>query len=104
MACSNDILAVLKAVLPEDVYIQVGVADPRVNNGVAVQVDDQSFTIEDFAGWKTRLIRNGAPQFLGNPNNGDTYFDYTSISGEFTLSQKVIDDQERFICQAYKPS
>lgn len=103
MPCSNSILIVLKAVLPEDVYIITGVANPLVNDGVAVQEDDQSFTIKSFAGWKTRLIRNSAPQFLGDPQDGNSYFDYTSISGEFTLSQNVVE-QDTFIAQAYKPA
>jgi len=103
MACSNDILIVLKAVLPEDVYIKVGVSNPLVNDGVPVQVGDQSFTVETHAGWKTRLYRNNARQWLGDPGDGDTYFDYTSISGEYTLSQAVVG-VEFFIAEAYKPA
>lgn len=104
MACNNDIFDVLAAFLPEDVYIITGVPNARVNDGSkAVEEGDQSFTIPDFEGWKTRLIRNGVPQFLGNPGDGNSYFDYTSITAEFTLSQDVVEE-DTFIVQAYKPS
>lgn len=102
-SCSNDIRDVLKALLPEDVYIKVGVANPLVNNNVPVVAGNQSFTIPTHAGWKTRLFRNSAIQWIGNPGDGDTYFDYTPISGEYTLSS-VVGSGEFFIAQAYKPS
>jgi len=103
MACSNDILVVLKAVLPEDVYIKVGVANPLVNDNTPVAAGDSSFTIPSHAGWKTRLYRNSAIQWIGDPGDGDTYFDYTAITGEYTLSQDVLNG-EFFIAQAYKPA
>lgn len=103
MACSNSIQDVLKALLPEDVYFVVGTANARVNEGVAVAPNDSSFTIPSFAGWKVRLIRGGFPQYLSDPGTGNQYFDYTSISGEFTLSTPT-GAQEEFICQAYKPA
>lgn len=101
--CTNPIEDVLKAILPEDVYIKVGVSNPLVNEGVPVQIGDQSFTIPSHAGWKTRLYRNGARQWIGDPGNGDTYYDYTSITGEYTLSLQVIG-VEYFIAEAYKPA
>mgnify|MGYP001586362813 CR=1 FL=1 len=103
MGCSNDILVVLKAVLPEDVYIKVGVANELVNNNIPVEVGDQSFTVPSHKGWKTRMLRNGAIQWIGDPGDGDTYYDYTSITGEYTLSQSVVGG-EFFIAQAYKPA
>lgn len=103
MACSNSIQDVLKALLPEDVYIKVGVANPSVNDNTPVQPGDQSFTIPSHAGWKTRLYRNSAIQWIGDPGDGDTYYDYTAISGEYTLSQDV-GAGEYFIAQAYKPA
>lgn len=103
MACSNTIQDVLKALIPDDVYFVVGVANVSVNGGVAVASGESSFTIPSFAGWKVRLIRSSSPQYLTNPNTGNQYFDYTSISGEFTLSSPT-GDSEEFICQAYKPA
>lgn len=103
MACSNDILVVLKAVLPEDVYIQVGVANPLVNGGVAVQPNDTSFTIPSYAGWQVRLFRNKFIQNVADLGDGDTWYDYTSITGEFTPSTPAAAT-ETFIAQAYKPA
>lgn len=103
MACSNDLLDVLKLALPEDVYIVVGTANPLVNDGTAVEPGDQSFTISIHAQWKTRLQRGGFGQQLGNPGTGTTYFEYATISGEYTLSLAAQVGDE-FICQAYKPA
>lgn len=101
--CTNDIEDVLKAIFPDDVYFVVGTANAKVNGGVAVDPNVSSFTISSFAGWKVRLTRGGIPQYLGDPNTGNQYFDYTSITGEFTLSTPT-GNQEEFICQAYKPA
>lgn len=93
----------LGSIWPDDVYFVVGVANERVNNGTAVQPDDQSFTIPSFVGWKVRMIRGSAPQYQGNPGTGNQHYDYTSITGEFTLSAGA-GPQEEFICMAYKPA
>lgn len=103
MPCSNDIIDVLKNLLPNDVYIQVGVANPDVNDGVAVEGGDTSFKILSFIGWKVRVWRNKAVQFPFDMNDGDTWYDYTSITGEFTPST-TIAEFENFYCQAYKPA
>lgn len=103
MACSNDIFDVLKAFLPEDVYILVGIANPLVNDGVAVQPGDTSFTIPSYAGWKVRLFRNKFIQNVKDLGDGDTWYDYTPITGEFTPSTPVAAT-ETFIAQAYKPA
>ncbi len=98
MACEFDILYVLGQVIPDDVYFVVPASGGQYgNNG------DISFVVPAFIGWETRMFRNGWPQFLGNPNNGDTYFDYTGITGEFTLSIPLVTG-EVIICQPYKPS
>lgn len=100
MACDIE----LSALYPDDVYFVVGVANDKVNGGVAVAVGDTSFTIESFKGWKVRLLRNGSLQFLDSaPPNGDTWYQYTSLSGEYTVSQSC-QDLEIFIAQAYKPA
>lgn len=96
--CSNPLSDILK----EDVYFIVGVPNEKVNGGVATQPGDMSFIIEDYIGWKTRLIRGGSPQWLTNPGDGDQYFDYTSITGEFTVSVELAPG-EKIICQAVKP-
>jgi hypothetical protein len=93
----------LASIWPDDVYFVVGVANPSVNGGVAVQQGDVSFTIPSMIGWKTRLIRGSLPQYLTNPATGNQYWDYTSITGEFTLSNPA-GTQEEFICSAYKPA
>jgi hypothetical protein len=101
MAC--ELIDVLRELLPEDVYFVVGVANPSVNGGTAVQQGDSSFIITSFKGWKTRLIRGSFPQYLTNPGTGNQYWDYTGITGEFTLSNPAGTDEE-FIVMAYKPS
>ena len=103
MACSNTIQDVLKALLPDDVYFVVGTANPSVNGGVAVQPNVNSFIIPSFIGWKVRMIRSSSPQYQGNPGTGNQYYDFTAITGEFTLSANTGVDEE-FICQAYKPA
>ena len=101
--CYNSITDVLKDLLPEDVYIQVGVANALVNDGVAVMPDDVSFTIPTYAGWKVRMFRNKFIQNVADLGDGDTWYDYTSVTGEFTPST-AIAEFETFICQAYKPA
>lgn len=101
MAC--ELIDVLRELLPEDVYFVVGVANPSVNGGVAVQPDDISFTIPSFVGWRVRLVRGSVPQYYSNPGTGNTYFDYTSITGEFTLSAPT-GPSEEYIAMAYKPA
>lgn len=103
MACENPIQNVLKSLLPDDVYFVVGESNPSVNDGQAVEADTNTFTIPSFIGWKVRLIRGGIPQYQGNPGNGNIFFEYTSITGEFTLTLNT-GFQEEFICQAYKPA
>ena len=103
MACNRDILDVLKAIIPDDVYIVVGEANPSVNGGVAVQPDDISFTVDTFVGWQGRLLRNGFRQSNKDAGVGDTYFNYTSITGEYTLSSAA-QSGDVFICEAYKPA
>lgn len=99
VSCDNT----LSSIWPDDVYFVVGVANPSVNNGVAVQNGDNSFIIPSFIGWKVRLVRAASPQYYTNPGTGNQYFDYTSITGEFTLSTQAAT-QEEFICMAYKPA
>lgn len=89
--------------VPNDVYIQVGVANQDVNNGVAVQPDDTSFVVNTFVGWKVRMLRNKALQNVEDLNDGDTWYDYTPITARFTPSTKVLEF-ETYICQAYKPA
>lgn len=101
--CNNDIIDVLKAILPEDVYIYVGQVNPLVNDGVAVMPGDTSFTIPSYAGWKVRMFRNKFLQDVEDLGQGDTWYDYTSITGEFTPSTEIAQ-YETFICQAYKPA
>lgn len=101
MAC--EIIDVLRELLPNDVYFVVGVANPLVNSGTPVQNGDNSFTIPSFKGWKTRLIRGSFPQYLTNPGTGNQYWDYTAITGEFTLSNPAGTNEE-FIAMAYKPA
>lgn len=103
MACSNDIIDVLKNLLPNDVYIQVGVANPDVNDGAAVAGGDTSFTIPSFIGWKVRLYRNYARQNVKDIGDGNTWYDYTSITGEFTPSSQILEF-ETYIAEAYKPA
>ena len=93
----------LGSIWPDDVYFVVGVANPSVNGGVAVQNGDNSFTIPSFVGWKVRLVRGSFPQYYTDPGTGTQYFDYTSITAEFTLSSPATT-QEEFICSAYKPA
>lgn len=90
--CENE----LSAIWPDDVYVVVGPSS-LINQG------DMSITIGAFNGWKTRMSRNGANQFKSDPGTGNTYFDYTSITGEFTFSQKATNGEE-FIFMAYKPA
>jgi hypothetical protein len=92
----------LGSIWPDDVYFVVGVANPSVNNGTAVQIGDVSFIIPSFVGWKVRLVRALTPQYLTNPGTGNIYFDYTSITGEFTLSSPASLNEE-YIAMAYKP-
>jgi hypothetical protein len=106
MACSIE----LSDLFPDDIYFVVGVANEYINDGAAVQTDDSSFTItgnntgkNSYVGWKMRLIRGGVPQFLGDPETGNQYFDYTPITAEVTVSNPL-GDSEEIICQAYKPS
>jgi hypothetical protein len=101
-ACSNDIIDVLKELLPQDVYFVVGQPNAFVEGGI-VQPNQPSFTIPSFKGWQVRLIRSGFPQYLTNPGTGNIYFDYTPITGEFTLPVNTQLNEE-FICMAYKPS
>lgn len=98
--CSKE----LSNIYPDDVYIVVGESNQSVNWGNGVQEGDTSFTIPTFARWKVRLFRNGSLQFLDKaPPNGDSYFNYATLSGEFTLSQQA-QLGETFIAQAYKPA
>ena len=99
MACEVD----LSAIWPDDVEFIVGVANPLVNEGVPVQAGDSSFVIDSMKGWKVRLFRNAARQTQINPLNGDTYYNYTSLSAEFTLSKNALDE-EVFAAEAYKPA
>lgn len=94
MACNIE----LSQLWPDDVYFTV-----PISGGQYANAGDISFIIPTFVGWKTRLIRNGIPQYLTNPGDGDSYFDYTAITAEFTLSV-ALGFEEKIICQAYKPS
>lgn len=88
----------LSQLWPDDVYFVVPASGGSYGNNGSI-----SFIIPAFKGWKVRMIRNGFPQWLGNPNDGDTYFDFTGITGEFTVSVALVTG-EKIICQAYKPS
>jgi len=88
----------LSELLPNDVYFVVA-----ASGGQYANEGDISFIIPTFVGWKTRLFRSGIPQYLTDPGDGDSYFDYTSITAEFTLSV-ALGLGEKIICQAYKPS
>lgn len=102
MACFNELVEILKSLLPDDVYVIVGTANSDVEGGI-VNAGQQSFTIPTHAGWKTRLQRGGFGQPLGDPGTGETFFEYASITGEYTLSLKT-QVGDVFICQAYKPA
>lgn len=99
MACEVE----LSALFPDDVYIIVGEANPSVNNGVAVQDGNPSFIVNTFVGWKVRLFRNKLLQNIKDLGDGDTWYDYTSITAEFTPSIPAVTG-EQFYCQAYKPA
>jgi hypothetical protein len=103
MACNKDILEVLAEVIPEDVYLVIGVANDRVNNNNPVVTDDNTFIIESMIGWKVRLIRNGSPQFMYATSDGDSWFEFSSILGQVTVSQNL-GNGEKLIIQAYKPA
>lgn len=92
MACSFE----LSNIWPDDVYVKCG-------TGQLIEPGAMGITIADHAGWKTRLIRNGSGQMNFDPEDGDTYFNYTSITGEYTFSQAATDG-EKFIMMAYKPA
>lgn len=94
MACSIE----LSELWPNDVYFVVPASGGQYAND-----GDISFIVPTFVGWKARLFRGGLPQYLTDPGDGNSYFDYTSITGEFTLSAAAAQ-YEIFICQAYKPS
>lgn len=96
LGCENS----LADIFPDDVYFVVGVAEDKVNNGVPTLDGQSSFTIPSFIGWKVRLTRGGSPIF--NRPIANSYFDYSGITGEFTVSQPLVDE-EQIICQAYKP-
>lgn len=102
MACSNELVDILKSLLPDDVYVVVGTPNPNVSGGI-VNAGAQSFTIPIHATWKTRMQRGGFGQPLGDPGTGDTFYEYASITGEYTLSLKA-QVGDIFICQAYKPA
>lgn len=90
--CENE----LSAIWPDDVYVVCG-------TGERIQPGDMSVVIDEFAGWKGRLSRNGLMQMNSDPGDGDTYFNYTSITGEYTFSQQATDG-EKFIMMAGKPA
>lgn len=92
MSCENS----LGSIWPDDIYIVCGA-------GEVIEPGDVSTTFSTMVGWLVRVIRGGAPLWLGNPGNGSPYFDYTDITGEATWSVAASDTEE-FIIQAYKPS
>lgn len=94
MAC--ELFEILAANWPNDLYITCG-------DGELIEPDAASSTFPTMVGWKIRVFRSSLPLWLGTNPNGNTYFDYTAITGEATWSNPPADDEE-FIIQAYKPA
>lgn len=92
MACDNT----LGSIWPDDIYVVCGA-------GELVLPEAASSTFPTMIGWKVRVIRGGSPLWLTNPGNGNSYFDYTALTGEATWSDVPVNG-EAFIIQAYKPA
>lgn len=85
----------LKDIFPDDVYVVCG-------DTAAIKPGDTTFTIAAFVNWKARMSRGGLSQFFTDPETGNTFFDYSSITGQFTFP--AAQDEEEFIFMAYKPT
>jgi hypothetical protein len=95
MAC--ELINVLAELIPDDVYFVVG-------DGSYAADGATSFTVPQFAGWKVRMFRQSLLQYQGeDPGTGNTWYEYSTISGEFTVSVALAEGEE-IHCQAYKPA
>ena len=92
MGCDNS----LSSIWPDDIYVVCG-------TGEVIEPGDVSTVFFTMIGWKIRVIRAGAPLWVGDPGNGSPYFDYTAITAEATWSVLPVNAEE-FIIQAYKPA
>lgn len=86
----------LGSVWPDDIYVKVA-------SGQLIEPGDVSSIFPTMVGWKVRVMRGGAPLWLGNPGDGSMYYDYTAITAEATWSLAAADG-DFFIIQAYKPA
>lgn len=90
--CENE----LSAIWPDDIYVVC-------SSSAIIKPGDASTTFPTMKGWKVRVNRGASPLWLGDPEDGDMYFDYTAITGEATWSVVPVAT-EKFIIQAYKPA